>query len=129
MDLKHLLYLQINCAYPPEANLKVLRCLLQERHKAVKGYMGKPTIDPLTGEHTFPFHPRKNPPIRNVQAWLKYFQCYDLRTCQGLAYGQIARQIYGAQHARDTAEKAVDRVERLIRAAEQNAWPPTNPTR
>lgn len=123
------LYLKINCSVAPEANLQVLRSLLQNKHKVLTIKIGKPNIDPSTGIHTFPFHPRKNPPIKDYLAWWNYFQCYDLQHCKGLTYEAIGSRVYGNDEVGDTAlhaQKAVYRVTRLIAAAEVNTWPPNN---
>ena len=128
-EQKLFLYLRINCAVAPEPSLKVIRSLLQDKHRAVTVHVGKPNIDPCTGMHTFPFHPRKDPPITEVHAWLKYLQCYDLRHRDGLTDDAIAIKVYGNEEsggAEVKAKQAVRRFTLLIDAAEKNAWPPTN---
>ncbi len=128
-DQKRFLYLRIDCAVAPENTVKVLRRLLQDRHKDVTLPMEKPSVDPNTWEQTIPFHPRKNPPIDKVHIWLKYLQCYDLRHRDGLTYGAIGTQVYGNDESGDSelhARQAVYRFTLLIAAAEKNAWPPTN---
>lgn len=128
-EQKRFLYLKIDTAVAPTANIKNLSDLLKKHHKSVMVAVEKPTIDPITSEQTIPFHPRKPPPITDVCAWLKYFQCHDLRHLQRLTYGQIATEVYGNHRLRETAEKAVTRVEQLINAAQVNAWPPVFPSR
>jgi len=125
-EQKLYLYLQINCSVAPETNLKVIRSLLQENHKALTIHAGKPDIDPSTGMHTFPFHLRKKPPINDALAWVKYFQCYDLRECDALSFGMIAQRIFGqsGNQAYRRVEQAHRRVSKLISDAEQNNWPP-----
>ncbi len=128
-EQKLFLYLRINCAVAPEPSLNVIRSLLQDKHRAVTVHVGKPNIDPCTGMHTFPFHPRKDPPITEVRAWLKYLQCYDLRHRDGLTDDAIATKVYGNEEsggAEVNAKQAVRRFTLLIAAAEKNAWPPTN---
>ncbi len=123
------LYVRIDNAFAPEANIKELRRLLQDRHKAVTAPVEKPTIDPVTGEQSYPYHPRKDPPITEVRAWLKYLQCYDLRHRDGLTDDAIATKVYGNEEsggAEVKAKQAVRRFTLLIAAAEKNAWPPTN---
>lgn len=115
---------RITCAITPEANVKALRRVLQQRHQALTINIGKPNIDPETGEHTFPWHPRKNPPIKDYLAWAKYFLCYDLRK-SGLKHEEVSIRIYRNDiNAFDKTRLAIKRVENLIRAAEQNDWPP-----
>jgi len=125
------LYLKINCAVAPGPILDTLRPLLESRHQAITVNLGKPNIDPETGEHTFPFHPRKDPPITDIAAWMKYFQCYDLKHYQELTLGAIAHIVYEASDATSEATskvaKAVRRVTNLIEAAEKNNWPPPPP--
>ncbi|MEE9271256.1 MAG: hypothetical protein V3V49_13470, partial [Candidatus Krumholzibacteria bacterium] len=128
-EQKLFLYLKINCAIPPETNIEGLRPFLRQRHGTVRIHVGKPNIDPSTGEHTFPWHPRKKPPINDYPAWLKYFQCYDLLRHHGQTPDEIATKVYGNEQSAgsvDVVNKAVSRAAKLIAAAEQNAWPPTN---
>lgn len=129
MEPRRFLYLKIDPVVAPTANIKNLSDFLKKHHKSVMATVEKPTIDPITGEQTIPFHPRTPPPITDVCAWLKYIQCYDLRHLQGFTYGQIATEVYGSNRLRETAEKAVIRVEQLINAAQVNAWPPVFPAR
>jgi len=125
-EQKLFLYLKIKCAIAPETNLKALRPFLHQRHRAVMVHVGKPNIDPSTGEHTVPWHPRKKPPIKDYPAWLKYFQCYDLRK-SGLKPEEIAGRVYPKDiDAVEKATQAVKRVKKLIEAAESNDWPPRN---
>ena len=51
---KLFLFVRIECSVPPETNLKALRPLLRDRHKALTIHQGEPIIDPETGMHTFP---------------------------------------------------------------------------
>lgn len=125
------LYLRIDSAIAPTANVKQLRALLEKRHKLETVIVEKPSIDPVTGAQTVPFHPRKDPPVVDIAAWLKYLQCYDLRYQHGQIPDEIATKVYGSNEsagAVETVNQAVSRVKRMIVAAEQNAWPPTNLT-
>lgn len=124
------MYVEIAPAFPPKAILDALRPILVERHKATQGDRGEARLmrhPDLPGRTAWliPFHTRKRPPIRDLKTWLNYLHCYDLRRCEGLSFGQIAKQVYGSQTKRDLAEKAFDRVTHLIQAAEQNDWPPS----
>lgn len=58
-----------------------------------------------------------------MKAWLDYFRCYDLRQL-GKTFGQVALQVYGESDKRENAEKAYDRVSKLIEYAERKEWPP-----
>ena len=128
-DQKRFLYLKIDAAVSPTGNINGLRDLFEKRHKAVTVTVQQPTIDPRTGKQTIPYHPRKDPPITDVQAWLKYIQCYELRHFQGLQDDEIATKVYGSEESIgfvETVQKAVSRFAKLIAAAEKIAWPPTN---
>lgn len=101
--------LWVDPALPPETVLRALGPELRRRHKP--------------SEAT----PRRRKWRKfDVSTWLDYLACHDLRITEGLTYGQIAQRVYGDGGAkpRDLAEKAVARVQRYIRAAERNEWPP-----
>jgi hypothetical protein len=123
-------YVRIDNAFAPEANIKALRPVLQHRHKAVTFTLAKLHIDPRTGAHSYPSHPKKDPPITDVSAWLKYFVCYDLSHHGGRTPEEIATQVYGNEESQGevtTVNQAVSRVRRLIAAAlDSNTWPPTS---
>lgn len=128
VEQTHYLYLRIDNAVEPQINLKELGRLLQERHKARTVVVGKPAINPITGEYTFPFHPRKDPPIRNILAWLKYFQCYDLRK-SGLSIKETADRVYpNANNSTAKVKSATKRVQAMIQAAQNKDWPPKKHT-
>lgn len=125
-EQKRFLYLRIDASVAPTANVKQLRTFLKKHHKAATVPVEKLTIHPITGEQTTPFHPRKDPPITNVPAWLKYFQCYDLRT-SGLQPEEVAGRVYPQDiGAVEKVAQAVKRVKKVIEAAESNDWPPRN---
>ncbi len=119
------LYIGIDAAHPPERIIGALRPILKQRHKAAKAQAGRPPsrIDFISID---PRKPRERPIIRNFKAWFDYLKCYDLRHCEGLSYGEIAKRVYppGGPKARDRAEKAFIRVQRLIAAAESGNLPP-----
>jgi len=135
------LTLRIDTAYPPDRILKALKIELERRHKTEKNVsIGKPEVKIIgpknagmkSKKHGFQiwvsgcYHPTKKSPIRKIQTWLAYFTCYDLRHCQNLTFGDIAKKVYppGGSKSRDRAEIAFRRVTKLIKAAEQNKWPP-----
>lgn len=61
----------------------------------------------------------------DINAWIDYFKCYDLRTCEAKTYGQIAGKVYGDSKTKyENAEKAVKRVSTLIHYAQTKNWPP-----
>lgn len=130
-DDSHLMYVEINPAFPPKTILEALRPILAERHKTTSDERGITRrirhLDHRLNPYGWiiPFHTRIKPPIRDIKTWLNYLRCYDLRHCQGLSFGQIAKQVYGNYLKRDLAEKAYVRVARLIQAAEKNDWPPS----
>ena len=89
-DTPQYVYLAINAAFPPETILKALKPVLKERNKLVWDPEGiwKPVTEVVTSlrgprgdaQYLVPYGPRKkNSPILNIKAWLKYFRCYDLR--------------------------------------------------
>ena len=100
--------LMIDPTIPPETVLRAIRPTVEERHKARSTSRQK---------KPYPF---------NVPTWLEYLHCYDLRSVDGLSYGQIARRVYQqkGETTRDRAEKAVRRTQRFIRLAESLNWPP-----
>jgi len=125
------LYLRIDTAYPPHTILKAMENLIKPRHKiqGVENPAKLPDLKILSPDEVIriiPTHPTKKSPIRSIPVWLDYFKCYDLRRCEGLSFGEIAKRIYppGGAKARDRAEKAITRVERLIHCAVHRDWPP-----
>lgn len=116
------IHVRLDVSKTPSALIQALRPFLEAKHKQ---FLQSQAQDPIEQWH------RQNmkPAFRDVQAWIKYFQCHDLRRRDQLSYGLIARKIYGAQRARDKAEKAILRVERVIADAVANTWPPRNPSR
>ncbi len=140
------LTLRIDTAYPPDRILKALKIELERRHKTEKNVsISKPEVT-IIGPNEYRFinpnnarmkskkyqfyircyHPTKKSPIRKIQTWLDYFTCYDLRHCQNLTFGDIAKKVYppGGPKNRDRAEIAFRRIVKLIKAAETNHWPP-----
>jgi hypothetical protein len=80
------------------------------------------------GQHA-PYQTYKNSPIKGyagIKRWLDYFKCYDLRRCEALSFGEIAKRVYGQRDAKtyERAEQGFKRARTLIRAAEANNWPP-----
>ena len=127
------LYLEINLMNYSKDILATLEEMITNRQQQIR-YPEKPeTIcDKNTKNSKWlkvsrPWHATKKPPtIRNVNVWLQYLRCYDLRHFDGHTFGSIAKEVYppGGAGPRDRAEKAYVRVQRLIEAAEQNNWPP-----
>ena len=115
------LFLQIDVSHPPTPIIHRLLPLLKERHEAFKT-MPPPKL--LASSYRL-----LKTPFDDIPAWLRYFQCYDLRVRGKLTYGQIALQTHGNHKMRDNPEKAVRCVNRVIRAAEDKAWPPVKPSR
>lgn len=134
------LWVRLDAASPPGRILAELKKELSQRHKQVKNIppLGS-SPDVLVGKWGILVrhytHPRKQSPIRDFTTWVQYFRCYDLRQFKKLEYGPIAKEVYltpesqddskKRAQARDRAEKAYFRVKRLIKAAEQDDWPPT----
>lgn len=114
--------LRLDISHSPSSIIESLRPLLEERSKQ---YEKTPPKDALEQMH----RENRKTTFRDITAWIKYFQCYDLRHCEDLSYGKIAIKVYGTQIARDRAEQAVRRVSRAIKAAESNTCPPRNPSR
>ncbi len=130
-----ILLLQLDAGFPPETIIKGLRPLLRASHRTAKEqdlifWVPAATVSgkKRTSEYRRPWSAYKNPPVRDLQTWLNYFKCYDLRTCQSLQYGEIAKTVFGrsGRQARDRAEKAVTRAAALIKDAERNRWPPSS---
>ncbi|MCH8041692.1 MAG: hypothetical protein IH977_15315 [Nitrospinae bacterium] len=135
------LHVRLDTARPPTTLWNSLKPILKEQFEQVKATHGKPrTVEIEYAEEgnkkvarfqQYPWYgdPRKAPRI-NLRSWVNYLHCYDLRTGQGLSFGEVARQVYGTGHSnqrsrnRDRAEKAVNRVKKLIDCAEQKNWPP-----
>ncbi|MEO6111612.1 MAG: hypothetical protein ABIQ24_07260, partial [Nitrospiraceae bacterium] len=127
-DPPRFIHLQLDCAVPPATVVKTLMPLLTERHRPLKVALEK--------SWTVLRHPKENPPITHVAAWLTYLNCYDLRQCDGLTFGQIGKQVFGAPAGRgsqaakgkrthyDQAERGYKAVKRLIKEAVANHWPP-----
>ncbi len=86
--------------------------------------------------YQIPHVPKHSPVIRSPKAWLTYFQCYDLRICTHMSFGEIAKKLFPyptgrsqqarskRQNAYDEAERGYKKVARLIKAAESGQWPP-----
>lgn len=64
----------------------------------------------------------------DLQTWLNYFRCYDLRVRDKLTFGQIGKIVYPEEKASkayyERAEQGYKRAARMIKAAETNSWPP-----
>lgn len=135
-----LLDLCLDTIYPPNTIWKALQPILKKRHRALQKIPREAGPWIAEGEGivtaTVPaFHPTHAPTFRDLDAWFKYLQCYDLRT-DGQTYGAIAKKVYGTgdsatrKRNRDTAEKAVRRFKRLIRLVSRddwrNDWPPSS---
>ena len=127
------LYLRIDTGIAPSAIRKALEPFLRDRHKAVT--VETPTLDPSTGVCSISFDPRHDPPIIKPRAWLKYFQCYDHRRCDGPSYGEIGKRVYGKSPGSSIravkkrrsiyheVKRACANVEKLIHVAQKQCWP------
>ena len=120
LSSKRYAFLKIDNALPVESIIKVIRPYLHERQKKHKQEIQN---DVLASGYWQEVNP-SNPPITNIKAWLDYFACYDVKIYTGISFGLIARKIYRNVEHRERAEKAFDRVSRLIHYAEENHWPP-----
>lgn len=134
------LWVRLDAASPPTRIIAELKKELTRRHKQVKNIppLGS-SPDVLVGKWGILVrhytHPHKQSPIRDFTTWVQYFRCYDLRQFKKLEYGPIAKKVYlnpetqddppKKAQARDRAETAYKRVQRLIKAAEEYNWPPT----
>ena len=138
-DQSRYLYLRMDSGYDPSAICKALKPLLRERHAAITVPVEKPILDPGTSVCAVSFDPRNDPPITNSRAWVKYFQCYDLRFCEELSYGEIGKRVYGDYPGRSAqatkkrnsvyheVKRACTKIEKLIRIAETQSWPLSRP--
>ena len=119
------IFLKIDLAFPPERIIKNIRPFLKSKHNELKNEIGRPFLRrfKLSRKENSPL---STPPITNIKAWLDYFACYDLRTCHGLSYGQIAIKVYRNSHGKyyDRAKVGVKRVTQLIEYATSHRWPP-----
>lgn len=123
------LWVRIDAAQAPHTVLGALEERLKKLHETLEIPLRATTVAVINKDRRYvelPYHPRKPPPIRDLLSWLKYFRCYDLRTVNGLSYGQIAQKVYKTtgKKAFDQARKAVSRVEQLISYAASATWPP-----
>jgi hypothetical protein len=122
------LWLRLDTAYPPSAILRQLETHVRRLHETARHK------DEDTGRLDIPsffkFRPRDKSGMyghKGISTWLQYLKCYDLRITMGLTYGQVAAHVYGRSgrsvYAR--AKKAVDRIRKVIHAAEKQYWPPS----
>jgi len=110
------LCLRLDASCSPNALIKRLRPLLQDRYEQVKN---APFDSPFAR-----FYRAKTTPFRNISTWFQYFQCYDLRQ-SNLTVALIAERVYPDDtNALDKAKLAIRRVQAVIRTAEENRWPP-----
>ena len=116
------IHVRLDVSQTPSALIQALRPFLDAKHEQL---LQSPAQEPLEQQH------RQNmkPAFREVEAWIKYFQCYDLRCRDQLSYVRIARKIYGARCTQDRAKKAILRVKRVIRDAVAKNWPSRNLSR
>lgn len=106
------LWLEIDSRYPPTTILNKLTQMLKAKKE---GYSPRLADSP----------PELLMIKLNLITWIDYFRCYDLRRCEQKTFGQIAAKVYGdSKRYYERAEKAYDRVVKLIRYAESNDWPP-----
>lgn len=127
------LYLQINAKDPKQKLLMTIAKMIDQQKKEIKKMpvasewfrsQHKENLKP--GDRRY-YQWRKTKTVIkfDIQTWIDYFRCYDLRQCKGKTFGQIAGTVYGDSKTKyDAAEKAVKRVRILIWYAETNNWPP-----
>jgi len=141
------LYLEIDVSCPTNKIISALRKLISEQKIQIKNspddsewfetqYVTKEDQDKfisqipkdIKGKFNIKLRPWKNPKTLidfDVETWIDYFRCYDLRQCKDKTYGQIAGKVYGDSKTKyDAAGKAVKRVSILIWYAKTNNWPP-----
>jgi hypothetical protein len=116
------IHVRLDVSKTPTALIDALRPFLKAKHDQ---FMQSPAQEPPEQR----YRQNMNPAFRDVEAWIKYFQCYDILRRDQLSYVRIARKIYGARCPQDQAKKAIGRVERVIKDAVANNWPPRNPSR
>jgi len=124
----------LDTLYPPQLIQDALQPYLLEWHRKWKKSLPKTERSiwvrsslTITPKILFPSviattHHR-SPPIRDVEAWLRFFECYDLYTCKGLSFWRIANQIYGDSKKYKNAKQAVRKVSNIIDCAVHHAWP------
>ncbi len=121
-------YFCINHAKNPQTILDGLKPILEARHATCKMQHFYPVYSLKntywTSSVSIPHSSSLKPAISNFSTWVRYLHCYDLRTCEGLAFGPIAQTVYGLKTARPRAEIGFKRAKRLIILAEKNRWPP-----
>lgn len=118
-------YFRLDCRNPPETIIKRLKPLLKKAHQ---DSLALPLKRDVGGGQGLAYHPYKKPPIHNgnLSLWLQYLNCYDLRECEALSFGIIAKRIFDQSGTRayKRVQRIHGRVTELIVAAEQNIWPP-----
>lgn len=124
-DRPRYLWVRIDAAHAHSDILKELKAELEARlpsvQEAASSYAPRKVISGIFPD--FPYHAQRTPPIREAKAWLDYLRCYDLRQA-GKTFGQVALAVYEDSEKRENAEKACDRVLKLIDYAERKHWPP-----
>lgn len=119
------LWVRLDAAYSHAKILRELEEELEARkpsvNAAASSFLPTKTSNGIFPD--FPYHATRKPPIRDVQTWLNYFRCFDLRE-RGKTFGQVANDVYGDSNQRETAESGYKRVSKLIGYAERQEWPP-----
>jgi len=108
------LWLRIDSRYPHTTICKTLKEILKDKKQEYLDHTGKQETKPKKTLTLDPF------------TWIDYFQCYDLRHCEGKTFGKIAGIVYGDSTSKsyERAESACKRVSKLIRRIESQKWPP-----
>jgi len=123
LGFEHALFVMINPRYPDKViHDAVERCLIQQRARLRQQ---EPTSQSRKGtkDHLALYEIWGYQKLPDLQTWASYFRCFDLREA-GRTFGDIAKIVYSQKSQRDRAETAYQRIQRAIRKAELNAWPP-----
>ena len=111
------LWLEIDVRYTPTSICKKLKEMLKAKLDTYNAHLKRGAS---------PTHSSPKTTSLDPHTWIDYFQCYDIRHCEGKSksFGEIAIKVYGDSEKREVAEHAYKRVCKLIEYAESNIWPP-----
>lgn len=111
------LCLRLDTAQPPEVIIQRLRPLLRARHNKSKN-------DPLRNRFTKLDYRASQRVSRDIDTWIRYFQCYDLWK-QGETITTIADRIYSdSKDSWQIVNRALLRVKQMINTVESTGWLP-----
>lgn len=127
-ETKSALYLRIDRTIRPEIAIRAIKHILGQKQAPQIPKVNELVYDSNVGETTILSDPDEDPPITDLQAWLKYLLCFDL-FCSGRKYRAIGSIVFGPvgseraqDQARERAKKAVNRVRSWIEEAERGPW-------